>query len=102
MWDLLWWNGQLWLTLQGPKWGLGPLETNLPPGPPGLYHLGVMKALHDADMLPYVICATELGAALAALVCMPAGWVALLWGVLGRDHDLWFFFMSGFGRCIPP
>eukprot|EP00667_Euglena_gracilis_P008959 EG_transcript_9096 len=36
----------------------------------GLYHLGVMKALHDADMLPYVICATELGAALAALVCV--------------------------------
>eukprot|EP00668_Euglena_longa_P020178 GGOE01025100.1.p1 GENE.GGOE01025100.1~~GGOE01025100.1.p1 ORF type:complete len:583 (-),score=181.55 GGOE01025100.1:393-2141(-) len=36
----------------------------------GLYHLGVMKALSDAQMLPNVICATELGAALAALVCV--------------------------------
>ncbi|CAG8771943.1 7972_t:CDS:10, partial [Gigaspora margarita] len=36
----------------------------------GLYHLGVVKALHENGLLPRVICGTAVGAFIAALVCI--------------------------------
>lgn len=35
----------------------------------GLCHLGVAKALHDAKMLPKVICGSYIGALMAGLIC---------------------------------
>ena len=35
----------------------------------GLCHLGVAKALHDANRLPKVICGSYVGALIAGLVC---------------------------------
>eukprot|EP00993_Chasmostoma_nieuportense_P000093 NODE_1085_length_1667_cov_44.134416_g1018_i0.p1 GENE.NODE_1085_length_1667_cov_44.134416_g1018_i0~~NODE_1085_length_1667_cov_44.134416_g1018_i0.p1 ORF type:complete len:545 (+),score=136.73 NODE_1085_length_1667_cov_44.134416_g1018_i0:55-1635(+) len=35
----------------------------------GVHHLGVVKALWDAQMLPTIICGTEVGAIVAAFVC---------------------------------
>jgi len=36
----------------------------------GLYHLGVVKALHKHDLLPRIISGTAIGALIAALVCI--------------------------------
>ncbi|CAG8558523.1 5932_t:CDS:2 [Racocetra fulgida] len=36
----------------------------------GLYHLGVVKALHENGLLPRVICGSAVGAFIAALVCV--------------------------------
>ena len=36
----------------------------------GLYHIGVVKALFEQDLLPRVICGTAVGALIAALVCI--------------------------------
>ncbi|CAG8801891.1 2998_t:CDS:2, partial [Gigaspora rosea] len=36
----------------------------------GYYHLGVVKALFDADILPTIITGTSAGALIAALVCV--------------------------------
>ena len=35
----------------------------------GVYHLGVIKALHDQDLLPRIICGASVGALVAATVC---------------------------------
>ncbi|MBU1537033.1 DUF3336 domain-containing protein, partial [Myxococcota bacterium] len=35
----------------------------------GIYHLGVVKALHDADLLPRVISGSSMGAIVAAGIC---------------------------------
>lgn len=36
----------------------------------GLYHLGVVKALHEQNLLPKVISGTSVGALIAALICI--------------------------------
>ena len=36
----------------------------------GLYHIGVVKALFEQDLLPRIICGTAVGAMIAALVCV--------------------------------
>lgn len=36
----------------------------------GLYHLGVVKCLHEHDLLPRIITGTSVGALIAALVCV--------------------------------
>lgn len=36
----------------------------------GLCHIGVVKSLFEHDLLPKVICGTEIGALIAALVCI--------------------------------
>ncbi|KAJ1506212.1 hypothetical protein HMI54_004883 [Coelomomyces lativittatus] len=36
----------------------------------GLYHLGVVKALHDQDLLPKIISGSAVGSLIAALVCI--------------------------------
>lgn len=33
------------------------------------YHMGVVRALHQADVLPSIVCGSSAGAAIAALVC---------------------------------
>ncbi len=35
----------------------------------GLYHLGVVKSLFEADLLPRIISGTSVGALIAALIC---------------------------------
>lgn len=37
---------------------------------PGLYHIGVVKALHERDLLPRIISGTAVGALIAALICI--------------------------------
>ncbi|RUS34039.1 hypothetical protein BC938DRAFT_482709 [Jimgerdemannia flammicorona] len=50
----------------------------------GLYHLGVVKALNQAGLLPRIISGTSVGALMAALICihtdseLPVGSVAIL------------------------
>jgi TAG lipase / lysophosphatidylethanolamine acyltransferase len=36
----------------------------------GLYHIGVVKALHERDLLPRIISGTAVGALIAALICI--------------------------------
>ncbi|ORX83908.1 patatin-domain-containing protein [Basidiobolus meristosporus CBS 931.73] len=36
----------------------------------GLYHLGVVKALHEQKLLPKILCGTGVGALIATLVCI--------------------------------
>lgn len=36
----------------------------------GLCHIGVVKSLFEQEVLPKVICGTEIGALIAALVCI--------------------------------
>lgn len=36
----------------------------------GLYHIGVVKALFEQDLLPRIISGTAVGALIAALICI--------------------------------
>lgn len=38
--------------------------------PAGLYHIGVVKALFEQDLLPRIISGTAVGALIAALICI--------------------------------
>ena len=35
----------------------------------GMYHLGVVKALYEQNMLPRIICGTSAGSLVASMVC---------------------------------
>ena len=34
-----------------------------------VYHIGVVKALYDQDLLPRIICGSSAGSIVAALIC---------------------------------